>query len=73
MNDIDKKLDELTSLNKTVHPELKGACYICGINPNEVKQLIEKAYWDSADLVLNTRNKPDIMKKIFERIEELKK
>ena len=33
-------IDDITKLNKIVHPELNGACYICGINPSELLQLV---------------------------------
>lgn len=40
MSDIDTRLDEIATLNKLAHPELDGACYICGINPTLIKQLM---------------------------------
>jgi hypothetical protein len=39
---LDDMLDELAKLNEMGHPEYKGACYICGINPHHLKALIQQ-------------------------------
>ena len=33
---------KLDKYNKLVHPELNGACAICGIDPTKIKQLFQE-------------------------------
>jgi len=46
---MNKTIDELVKLNKMTHPELDGACYICGINPKVITQAMLDALPEKVD------------------------
>ena len=72
--------DDKANYNKMVHPELDGACYICGINPKDIEALIAEARIDELERLIGigaagdkyrTKAKHGFVT-IEERIEQLK-
>ena len=74
------KLDDKANYNKMVHPELDGACYICGINPKDIEALIAEARIDELERLIGSGAAGDKYRTkakhgfvtIEERLEQLK-